>query len=73
MLGGNLLLVGALTLERVCLLARSLIRGRGLCLGRRRCGRVARLLCTEAGGGKKDQAATQRDDEKMRTIKRHLP
>jgi hypothetical protein len=74
MLGGYLLLVGALALERVYILARSLIRrGRWLCLGRRRCGRVARLLSTEARGGKKDQAANQRDDEKMRTIKRHLP
>jgi len=60
------LLVGALALERVYFQV--------LVLGRLRLGlRVVRLLGVKSGGGDKKQAATQCDNEKMRTVEHHLP
>ena len=66
LLRGKLLLVGALALERVHFLI--------LAIGRlRHCWRLVRLLGEKPGGGGKDQAATQCDDEKMIAVQHHLP
>jgi hypothetical protein len=68
LLGGELLLVGALALQRVRFLA---LAGSRLSLLLGRCGRIGRLLGQKPNSGDENEAATQCGKQKTTTVKRH--